>query len=92
MLVETAAELAAELEQTERRAALARGQLTALQRHFELEGMRRRPVRDAAAAVGRMIPPGPYELAPQSINLAVGKWDDLAGRLFNDENAELEKS
>jgi len=90
VLVEIAAELAAELEQTERRAALVRGQLTALRRHFELEGMRRRPVAEAAAAVARMIPRGPYELAPPSIELAVSKWSDLASQLFNNENARLE--
>ena len=92
VLVESAAAMARELEQTERRAAQLRGELIALQRHFFLEGFRKRQVGDAQMAVGRLMPKGPYEMAPQSIELAVSKWSELASQLFTNENAELEQT
>ncbi len=92
VLVESAAAMARELEQTERRAAQLRGELIALQRHFFLEGFRRRQVGDAQMAVARLIPKGPLEMMPQSIELAVSKWSELASQLFTNENAELEQT
>jgi len=89
VLVEIARQFAGELETAERRAALLRGSLFALQRFFELEGFRGRPIGDAAAAVRRAIPTGPFELAPASINKAVNDWKTLADRLMTDETAEL---
>lgn len=90
VLVEIAGALAAELAPLEERAALIRGHLLALQRHFELEGYRGRPGGNLSAVVGRMITRGPVEMAPQALNDAVGCWSVLAGRLVMDETAELE--
>jgi len=90
VLVELAVELATELEQLEQRTALTRGHLVALQRHFELEGMRGRHVSNLSSVIAQMIPRGPYELAPQSVNQIVNKWAAFAGHLFDDNKAELE--
>lgn len=90
VLVEIAGELAAELEPLEKRAALIRGYLTALARYFELEGRRGRRVNNLPAVVARMVPRGPFEMAPQAVNVTVGSWSSLAGRLVADETAELE--
>lgn len=92
VLVESAAAMARELEQTERRAAQLRGELIALQRHLQLEGFRKRQVGEAQMAVGRLMPKGPLEMMPQSIELAVSKWSELASQLFTNENAELEQT
>jgi hypothetical protein len=92
VLVETAAAMAKELETVELRAGLLRGQLMALRRHFELEQMRHRPVAEPAGAVARMIPRGPYEMAPQSIEVATNKWSDLASQLFTNVTAEMEQT
>jgi hypothetical protein len=89
VLVEIAGELAAELETLEKRAALVRGYLLALQRHFELEGHRGRPVNNLQSVVGRMIPRGPLEMAQPGINAAVQNLSALANGLINDPSAQL---
>jgi chromosome segregation ATPase len=91
VLMERAAELAEELDLLEKRSALIRGHLVALQRHFQIEGYRRRTAGVYAPQVGRLIPRGPYELHGQAINAAVASWDSLADRLFDDPNAELQE-
>ena len=90
VLVEYARELAEELEPLERRAALIRGHLVALQQHFILEGQRGRASGSHAGTVARMTPRGPFELSNQSINEITNKWNTFAGRLFTNENAKME--
>lgn len=90
VLVEIAQELADELDPLERRVALMRAHLIALQRHFELEGMRGRPVGNLSSVIARLIPRGPFELAPQSVEQIAREWNAFAGHLFNDNTAELE--
>jgi hypothetical protein len=91
VLVDAAADLIAELEAGERRAALVRGQLVALQRHFELEGHRGSPTGVYAARIGRAMPKGPFELRQEAVNEAVTRWARLSDKLFNDVNAELQE-
>jgi hypothetical protein len=90
VLVELASEIAKELDPLEHRAALLRASLIALQRHFEMEGQRGRPVGNFASIIASMIPDGPFQLAPQSIEHIANKWNAFSGRLFNDNKATME--
>jgi seryl-tRNA synthetase len=90
VLVELASEIAEELDPLEHRAALLRASLIALQRYFEMEGQRGRRVGDLGSVIARMIPSGPFQVAPQSIEAIAHKWNAFSGRLFNDNKATME--
>lgn len=90
VLLEVAADMVEELQKSERRSAALRGYLSALSRHFQLEGMRRMPGGELSNTVVRMMPKGPFELSEPGINEAVGRWQALADRLMSNEAAEME--